>query len=91
MLFLCGVVHVFFAIHLLFDLGILQLPSNLMFIPGILIILTSIVLVISYYYGKKGINDKLYDEYTADRFYRLGNLGYALSGIGLFIIFSIQD
>ena len=58
MLFLCGVVQVFFAIHLLFDLGILQLPSNLMFIPGILIILTSIVLVISYYYGKEGINNK---------------------------------
>ena len=62
-----------------------------MFIPGILIILTSIVLVLSYYYGNEEINNKLYDEYAADRFYRLGNLGYALNGIGLFIIFSIQD
>ena len=91
MLFLCGVVQVFFAVHLLFDLSILQLPSDLMFIPGILIILTSIVLVVSYYYGKEEINNKLYDEYAADRFYRIGNLGYALNGIGLFIIFSIQD
>ena len=91
MLFLCGVVQVFFAIHLLFDLGILQLPSNLMFIPGILIILTSIVLVVSFYYSKEEINNKLYDEYTAYRFYKLGNLGYALNGIGLFVIFSIQD
>ena len=91
MLFLCGVVQVFFATHLLFDLGLLQLPSNLMFIPGILIILTSIVLVVSFYYSKEEINNKLYDEYTAYRFYKLGNLGYALNGIGLFVIFSIQD
>ena len=91
MLFLCGIVQVFFAIHLLFDLSILQLPSNLMFIPGILVILMSIVLVVSYYYGKEEVNTKLYDEYTADRFYKTGNLGYALNGIGLFTIFSIQD
>ena len=74
MLFLCGVVQVFFAIHLLLDLDIFQLPSDLMFIPGVLIILTSIVLVLSYYYGNEEINNKLYDEYAADRFYRLGNL-----------------
>ena len=91
MLFLCGVVQVFFATHLLFDLGLLQLPSDLMFVPGILIILTSIVLVVSYYCGKQEINNKLYDEYTTYRFYRLGNLGYAFNAIGLFVIFSIQD
>ena len=46
---------------------------------------------ISYYCGKEEINNKLYDEYTTYRFYRLGNLGYAFNGIGLFVIFSIQD
>ena len=33
----------------------------------------------------------LYDEYIADRYYKLGAAGYAITGIGIFVLYSIQD
>ena len=39
-----------------------------MFIPGILVLLTSAVLTIDYYFGNKDNRVALYDEYIADRY-----------------------
>jgi hypothetical protein len=33
----------------------------------------------------------LYDEYSALRYYKLGAIGYAINGFGVFLIFSMQD
>ena len=68
LLFITGIVQIFFAAHLLFNWTILDLPSDLMFIPGILVLLTSAVLTIDYYFGNKDNRVALYDEYIADRY-----------------------
>ena len=39
----------------------------------------------------KKMNNILYDEYSALRYYKLGATGYALNGFGIFIIFSVQN
>ena len=91
---ICGFTQIFFASYLLldlFDLSFFSLPSDAMFIPGILIILGSGYLCASYYFGDKKMNNILYDEYSALRYYKLGSIGYALNGFGIFIIFSIQN
>ena len=90
----CGLAQIFFALYLLLDLlnlSFFNLPSNAMFLPGVLIILGSGYLCASYYFGDKKMNNILYDEYSALRYYKLGSIGYALNGFGIFIIFSIQD
>jgi len=72
-------------------MNIIQLPSEAMFITGIIIFLASGYLTASYYFGDKKNNSALYDEYTAIRYYKLGAIGYAINGIGIFLIFSTQD
>ena len=91
---ICGLTQIFFASYLLlglFNLSLFSLPSDAMFIPGVLIILGSGYLCASYYFGDKKMNNILYDEYSALRYYKLGATGYALNGFGIFIIFSIQN
>ena len=94
-LFICGAVQIFFGAYLFLelmgaDLG-WPIKGNAMFIPGILIFITSGILTASYYFGDRKKNNALYDEYTALRYYKIGAIGYALNGIGIFILFSIQD
>ena len=94
-LFVCGTVQIFFGAYLFLelmgaDLG-WPIKGNAMFIPGILIFITSGILTASYYFGDTKKNNALYDEYTALRYYKIGAIGYALNGIGIFILFSIQD
>ncbi len=94
-LFICGTVQIFFGAYLFLelmgaDLG-WPIKGNAMFIPGILIFITSGILTVSYYFGDRKKNNALYDEYTALRYYKIGAIGYALNGIGIFILFSIQD
>ena len=91
LLFICGIVQIFFAAHLLFNWTILNLPSNLMFIPGILVLLTWAILSLDYHFGNKESKVALYDEYIADRYYKIGAAGYAMTGIGVFVLYSIQD
>ena len=91
LLFVTGIVQIFFAAHLLFNWTILDLPSDLMFIPGILVLLASAVLTIDYYFGNRDNRAVLYDEYIADRYYKIGAAGYAMTGIGVFVLYSIQD
>ena len=55
LLFVCGIVQIFFAAHLLFDWNILDLPSDLMFIPGILVLLTWAILSLDYHFGNKDL------------------------------------
>ena len=62
-----------------------------MFIPGILVFIGSGILTVSYYLGDKKINNILYDEYTALRYYKIAAVGYVLNGMGIFVLFSIQD
>ena len=91
---ICGFTQIFFASYLLldlFNLSFFSLPSDAMFIPGVFIILGSGYLCASYYFGDKKMNNILYDEYSALRYYKLGSIGYALNGFGIFIIFSIQN
>ena len=91
---ICGLTQIFFASYLLlglFNLSFFSLPSDAMFIPGVLIILGSGYLCASYYFGDKKMNNILYDEYSALRYYKLGATGYALNGFGIFIIFSVQN
>ena len=91
---ICGLTQIFFASYLLlglFNLSLFSLPSDAMFIPGVLIILGSGYLCASYYFGDKKMNNILYDEYSALRYYKLGATGYVLNGFGISIIFSIQN
>ena len=91
---ICGVVQIFFASYVLLELlnlNFFELPSDSFLLPGILIILCSSYLTISYYLGDKKLNNILYDEYSALRYYKLGAIGYAINGFGVFLIFSMQD
>lgn len=91
---ICGVVQIFFASYVLLELlnlNFFELPSDSFLLPGILIILGSSYLTISYYLGDKKLNNMLYDEYSALRYYKLGAIGYAINGFGVFLIFSMQD
>lgn len=94
-LFVCGTVQIFFGAYLFLELIGVDLgwpiKGNAMFIPGVLIFITSGILTASYYFGDTKKNNALYDEYTALRYYKIGAIGYALNGIGIFILFSIQD
>ena len=95
LLFICGIVQIFFSITVLMVvLGFISFDdqlSKLMFFPGVLIIITSAYMTLSYYFGNQENNAALYDEYFAARYYKLASVGYALNGIGLFVIFSMQD
>ena len=94
LVFISGATQIFFALHVLLkiaNINIIQLPSEAMFIPGIIIFLASGYLTVSYYFGDRKNNSALYDEYTAIRYYKLGAIGYAINGIGIFLIFSTQD
>ena len=94
LIFTCGAVQIFFAswiLFKLFGLNLIDLPPHAMFFPGVLIFGVSGYLTISYYFGSQKNNSALYDEYTALRYYKLGAIGYAINGIGIFLIFSTQD
>ena len=95
-IFICGIVQVSFAGYLLLELsgfymGWYITEHSIMFIPGILVFIGSGILTASYYLGNKKNNNMLYDEYTALRYYKIAAVGYAINGIGIFILFSIQD
>ena len=89
--------QIFYAAYLLLNLFGYNIDWHIsnhdlfMFIPGILVFVGSGILTASYYLGDKKINNILYDEYTALRYYKIAAAGYALNGIGIFILFSIQD
>ena len=96
-LFICGAVQVFFATYLLlellgFDLAWHLANHNIMFIPGILVFLGSAYLTFSYYFlSNEQSNNALYDEFNALRYYKLTTAGYVINGVGIFILYSIQD
>ena len=96
-LFICGAVQVFFATYLLLELLGIGLAWHLMnhdimFIPGILVFLGSGYLTFSYYFlSDETSNNALYDEFTALRYYKLATAGYVINGIGIFVLFSVQD
>ena len=96
-LFVCGAVQVFFATYLLLELLGLGLAWHLMnhdimFIPGILVFLGSGYLTFSYYFlSDQQSNNALYDEFNALRYYKLATAGYVINGVGIFILYSIQD
>ena len=96
-IFISGTVQVFFAAYLMlellgFNLDWRLLNHNIMFVPGVLVFLGAAYLTLSYYYlDTNKINNALYDEFTALRAYKLGSIGYGLNGMGIFILFSIQD
>ena len=96
-LFICGAVQVFFATYLLLELLGVGLAWHLMnydimFIPGILVFLGSGYLTFSYYFlSDEQSNNALYDEYNALRYYKLATAGYVINGMGIFILYSMQD
>jgi hypothetical protein len=96
-LFICGAVQVFFAAYLLLELLGVGLSWHLMnhdimFTPGILVFLGSGYLTLSYYFlNDETSNNALYDGFTALRYYKLATAGYVVNGIGIFILFSVQD
>ena len=96
-IFISGTVQVLFASYLMlellgFSLGWHLLNHKIMFVPGVLVFLGAAYLTLSYYFlDSKKINNGLYDEFTALRAYKLGSIGYGLNGMGIFILFSIQD
>ena len=94
--FICGIVQIFYAVYLLLNQFGFELSWHInnhifMFIPGILVFVGSGILTASYYLGDSKSNNILYDEYTALRYYKIAAAGYALNGVGIFILFSIQD
>ena len=91
-----GLFQIFFSGYLLLelsgaDLGWHITSDNVMFAPGILVFLVSGYLTASYYLGDRQKNNALYDEYTALRCYKTATAGYAINGVGIFVLFSIQD
>ena len=96
-LFICGAVQVFFATYLLLELLGLGLAWHLMnhdimFIPGILVFLGSGYLTFSYYFlSNEQSNNALYDEFNALRYYKLATAGYVINGVGIFVLYSMQD
>jgi hypothetical protein len=96
-LFVCGAVQVFFATYLLLELLGFRLAWHLMnhdimFIPGILVFLGCGYLTFSYYFlSDEQSNNALYDEFTALRYYKLATAGYVINGIGIFVLYSMQD
>ena len=96
-LFICGAVQVFFATYLLLELlGFVLawhlMNHDIMFIPGILVFLGSGYLTFSYYFlSDEQSNNALYDEFTALRYYQLATAGYVINGIGIFVLYSMQD
>ena len=95
-IFVCGIVQILFAAYSALILHGISIDWHInnrifMFIPGILIFASSAILTASYYLGDKKANNILYDEYTALRYYKIAAAGYALNGIGIFMLFSIQD
>ena len=97
-IFISGGVQVFFAAYLMLELlGFSSLDwhllnHNIMFVPGVLVFSGAAYLTLSYYYlDTNKINNALYDEFTTLRAYKLGSIGYGLNGMGIFILFSIQD
>ena len=95
--FICGAVQVFFATYLLLELLGVGLSWHLMnhdimFIPGILVFLGCGYLTLSYYFlSDETSKNALYDEFTALRYYKLATAGYVINGVGIFILFSVQD
>ena len=94
--FISGLFQIFFAGYLLLelsgaDLGWHITSNNIMFAPGILVFLVSGYLTASYYFGDQQKNNVLYDEYTALRYYKTAAVGYFINGVGVFVLFSIQD
>ena len=95
--FICGFVQIFYAAYLLLNLFGYSIELHIsnhdlfMFIPGVLVFVGSGILTASYYLGDKKNNNILYDEYTALRYYKIAAVGYAVNGIGIFLLFSIQD
>ena len=96
LVFISGLFQIFFAGYLLLelsgaDLGWHITSDNIMFAPGILVLLVSGYLTASYYFGDQQKNNVLYDEYTALRYYKTAAVGYFINGVGVFVLFSIQD
>ena len=96
LVFISGLFQIFFAGYLLLelsgaDLGWHITSNNIMFAPGILVFLVSCYLTASYYFGDQQKNNVLYDEYTALRYYKTAAVGYFINGVGVFVLFSIQD
>ena len=89
--------QIFYAAYLLLNLFGYSIDWHIsnhdlfMFSPGILVFVGSGILTASYYLGDKKINNILYDEYTALRYYKIASIGYVLNGISIFDLFSIQD
>ena len=96
-LFICGAVQVFFVFYLLlellgFGLAWHLMNHDMMFIPGILVFVGSGYLTFSYYFlSDEQSNNALYDEFNALRYYKLATAGYVINGIGIFVLFSVQD
>lgn len=96
-LFICGAVQVFFATYLLLELldfGLAWHLTNhdIMFFPGILVFFGSGYLTFSYYFlSDEQSNNALYDEFTALRYYKLATAGYVINGVGIFVLYSMQD
>ena len=96
-LFICGAIQVFFATYLLlellgFDLAWHLMNHDMMFIPGILVFVGSGYLTFSYYFlSDEQSNNALYDEFNALRYYKLASAGYVINGMGIFVLYSMQD
>ena len=96
-LFICGAVQVFFATYLLlellgFGLAWHLMNHDMMFIPGILVFAGSGYLTFSYYFlSDEQSNNALYDEFNALRYYKLATAGYVINGMGIFVLYSMQD
>ena len=96
-LFVCGAVQVFFATYLLlellgFGLAWHLMNHDIMFIPGSLVFLGSGYLTFSYYFlSDEQSNNALYDEFNALRYYKLATAGYVINGMGIFVLYSMQD
>ena len=91
LLVLCGAINVFFGIQLITNWHLIDGIEQYMWVPGTVTLIGAGVLSFMYHIMSRKQARVLYDELVVQRLYKLGAYGYGIIGIGVFVLFSLQD
>ncbi len=91
LLVLCGAINVFFGIQLITNWHLIDGIEQYMWVPGTVTLIGAGVLSLMYHIMSRKQARVLYDELVVQRLYKLGAYGYGITGIGVFVLFSLQD
>lgn len=88
---LCGSINVLFGIQLITDWHLINGIEQYMWVPGMVTLIGWGILCFMYQIMSRKQARVLYDELVVQRLYKLAACGYAAVGIGVFVLFSLQD